>query len=271
MIKELLSKHNIRLNRDLGQHFITDKNILNKIVSAADISQDDLILEIGTGIGTLTRALAEKAGFVVSVELDSKLVSAAREIFEGSNKVELICQDIMKVNLQKELGKHEGFKHIKVVANLPYYITTPVISMLIEGRVKFHSMVFTIQKEVARRIVSPPGGKEYGSFSVFINYYARPKIMLNIPASSFTPRPKVDSVVIRLDMLEKPSVKVTDKKFFFRVVRAAFNQRRKMLKNALEAAHIKWTDQTRIDGKRRGETLSIEEFASLSDALHKIA
>jgi 16S rRNA (adenine1518-N6/adenine1519-N6)-dimethyltransferase len=265
VIQEFLRKYDIRLNKDLGQHFITDKNILNRIASAGDISRDDLVLEIGSGIGTLTKALAQDAGFVIAVEMDKKLIPAASEYLKGAGNVELVNQDIMKVNISKEVRKHPGFKHLKVVANLPYYITSPVISMLLEGKTKFDVMIFTIQKEVARRIVSPPGNKEYGSFTVFVNYYAKPKIMFDIPASSFTPMPKVDSSVIRMDVLNKPPVKVKDEKLFFRVVRAAFNQRRKMLKNALNAAHIKWPEKTDIDGKRRGETLSIEEFAKLSD------
>jgi 16S rRNA (adenine1518-N6/adenine1519-N6)-dimethyltransferase len=265
VLKDILNKYDIRLKKDLGQHFITDKNILNKIVAAADISRDDLVLEIGTGVGTLTKALAQIAGFVISVEVDDKLIAAAKETLSGLNNVELICRDIMKLNIAKAVSGHKGFKKIKVVANLPYYITSPVISMLIEGKTKFDSMIFTIQKEVGRRIVSPPGGKEYGSFTVFINYYAKPEIVFNIPASSFTPPPKVDSSVIKLGMLDRPNVLVKDEKLFFRIVRASFNQRRKMLKNALEAARIEWPENCGIDGKRRGETLSIEEFARLSD------
>ena len=266
MIKELLSKHNLRLNKDLGQHFIADVNILNKIVSAADISNKDLVLEIGSGIGTLTKPLAEKAGFVIAVEIDEKFIPAASEYLEGVKNVDIVIHDIMKLNIGKEVSKHPGFKHIKVVANLPYYITSPVISRLLEDKVKFETLLFTVQREVARRIVSAPGNKDYGSFTVFVNYYAKPSIVYNIPASSFVPRPKVDSSVIRLDVLKKPSVKVKDEKLFFRIVRGAFNQRRKMLKNALEAAQIKWPDETDIDGKRRGETLSIEEFAQLSNS-----
>lgn len=265
MIRELLQKHDIWLKRDLGQHFITDRNILNKIVSAGDISRDDLVLEIGAGSGTLTRAITEKAGFVIAIEIDIKLIPALTEHLEGLDNVELVCQDIMKLNVAKVIAKHPGFKHIKVVANLPYYITSPVISMLLEGDTKFDVMVFTIQKEVAKRIVSSPGTKEYGSFTVFVNFYSKPRLMFNIPASSFTPRPKVDSSVIRLDVLAKPFVQVKDEKLFFRIMRASFNQRRKMLKNALEAADIKWPESSVIDGKRRGETLSIEEFAKLAD------
>ena len=270
MIRDILNKYGITLQKKLGQHFITDSNILSRIASAGDISHDDLVLEIGSGIGTLTKVLAKKAGFVIAVEMDRKLIPAAIEYLKGIGNIELVNQDIMKVNIPKEIRKHPGFKHLKVVANLPYYITSPVISMLLEGKTKFDVMIFTIQKEVARRLVSPPGNKEYGSFTVFVNYYAKPKIMFDIPASSFTPRPKVDSSVIRLDILDKPSVKVKSEKLFFRVVRAAFNQRRKMLKNALEAAHLKWPDRTEIDGRRRGETLSIEEFARLSDLISSI-
>ena len=267
MIRELLRKYDIRLNKSLGQHFLSDAGQLKKIAGAASLTKDDIVLEVGTGIGTLTKYLAEKAGFVVSVELDKKLIPAAKEYLKDFDNVELVNDDIMKCNIPKLLAAHPGYKHKKVVANVPYYITTPLITLLIGSKAKFGSIVMTIQDEVAQRIVSEPGRKQYGSFTVYVNYYTKPEIKFRIPNSAFVPPPEVGSAVIRLNILDKPSVKAKDERLFFRVVRAAFNQRRKMLKNALEAANIKWPAGSDIDGKRRGETLSIEEFAKLADSV----
>ncbi|MFH1710342.1 MAG: 16S rRNA (adenine(1518)-N(6)/adenine(1519)-N(6))-dimethyltransferase RsmA [bacterium] len=265
MIQDLLRKHDIRLNKSLGQHFLSDTAQLKKIADAASLCKDDIVLEVGTGIGTLTEYLAQKAGFVVSVELDRKLIPAAEKYLKDFKNIEIINEDIMKCDIPKILNKYSNFKHRKVVANVPYNITTPLITLLIGSKAKFSSIVLTIQEEVARRITSKPGIKQYGSFTVYVNYYARPEIKAIIPNSAFVPPPKVSSAVLRLDILDEPPVKVKDEKMFFRIVRAAFNQRRKMLKNALEAAHIKWPDGSGIDGKRRGETLSMEEFAKLAD------
>jgi len=267
VIREILRRSDIRLNKSYGQHFLSDKNILNKIADAASLMKDDIVLEIGTGIGTLTKPLASKAGFVVTVEVDQKLIPPAKDSLKEFNNIDIINEDIMKCNIPEIMDKHSGFKHRKVVANVPYYITTPLISLLIASAAKFETIVMTIQKEVAQRIVSKPGNKRYGSLTVYVNYYTRPEIVFNIPASAFTPPPEVDSAVIKLEVLDKPSVKVKDEKLFFRVVRAAFSQRRKMLKNALQAAKIEWPADTDIDGKRRGETLSIEEFAKLADQI----
>lgn len=267
MIKDILRKYGIRLNKDLGQHFMTDNDALHRIIEAGAVTGDDLVLEVGTGIGTLTKSLAQKAGFVVTVEIDKKLIPAAKEYLKEFDNIEIINEDILKLDIAKALKKHPRFRSVKVIANLPYCITTPVISMLLEGKAKFDLMVMTMQKEVAERIVSPPDCKEYGAFSIFVNYYAKPEIVFYIPNTSFIPMPEVGSAVLKLEVLDKPSVKVKDEKLFFKVVRAAFNQRRKMLKNALEAAHIKWPAGTDIDGKRRGETLSIEEFAKLANSI----
>lgn len=243
---------------------------MNKIVDAGDITKDDLILEVGTGIGTLTKSIAEKAGLVVTVELDKKLIPAAKEYLKGIKNIEIINQDAMKIDLTKLFNKYDKYKNKKIIANLPYYITSPLISKILESDTKPDLIILTIQKEVAERIVSPPGKKQYGSFSIFVNYYARPKIIFYIPNTSFTPKPAVSSAVLKLEVLNKPSVDVKDEKLFFRIVRAAFIQRRKMLKNAIENANItgvsKALEVSGIDGKRRGETLSIEEFAKLSDA-----
>ena len=266
MIRETLRKFNIRLNKDLGQNFLPDKDALYRIVKAAEVSKDDLVLEIGTGIGTLTKPLAQKAGFVVTVEIDDKLIPAAKEYLEGIDNIELINEDAMKLDIPSIIKKHSGFKSAKVVSNVPYCITTPLITRFLEVKA-FKTIVLTVQKEVAKRIVSPPGGKEYGAFTIFVNYYAKPKIISYLSKTSFIPQPEVDSAILKLEVLAKPSVDVKDEKLFFKVYRAAFNQRRKMLKNALQAAHIEWPADTDIDGRRRGETLSIQEFAKLSNLI----
>lgn len=276
MYPDILRKYNIRLNKDLGQHFLTDNSSLKKIVDAADITKDDLVLEIGTGIGTLTKPLAEKAGFVITVEMDKRLIHPAEEYLKDFRNIHLINEDIMKVNIPREIAKHKGFRHLKVVANLPYYITSPILSLLLEGKAKFEVIVVTIQKEVAERIVSEPGIKEYGSFSIFVNFYAKPRIVSFVPRTAFIPSPEVGSAVLRLDVLKKPPVEVKDEKLFFRVMHAAFRQRRKMLRNAMVNANLegvgkdeidKALAKSGIDGKRRGETLSIGEFAALANCL----
>lgn len=266
MIRETLRKFNIRLNKDLGQNFLPDKDALDRIVKAAEVSKDDLVLEIGTGIGTLTKPLAEKAGFVISIEIDDKLIPAAKEYLEGLENIELVNEDAMKIDIPSMIKKYPGFKSAKVVSNVPYCITTPLITKFLEAKV-FKTIVITIQKEVAKRIVSPAGGDDYGAFTIFVNYFAKPKIISYLSKTSFIPQPEVDSAILKLEVLDKPSVEVKDEKLFFKVYRAAFNQRRKMLKNALHAAHIDWPEGTDIDGRRRGETLSIQEFAKLSNLI----
>lgn len=271
MIRDLLRKYDIRLNKDLGQHFLSDTAQLKKIADAASLTRNDIVLEVGTGTGTLTKYLAEKAGFVVSVELDKKMIPAAEEYLKDIKNVEIINEDIMKCNIPKILNKYPDLKHRKVVANVPYYITSPLITLLIGSPADFELIVLTIQEEVGERIVSKPGRKQYGSFTIYVNYYTRPEIISYIPKTCFFPQPKVGSAILKLKVLDKPSVEVKDEKLFFRIVRAAFNQRRKMLKNALEAANIKWPDGIDIDGKRRGETLSISEFAKFSQFLSSSA
>jgi len=275
VIKDILNRFNIRLNKDLGQHFLADTNLLNKIADTASLTKHDLVLEIGTGLGTLTKALAAKAGFVITVEIDKKMIEPAKEYLKGIHNIEILNQDILKLHIEKALSKHKQFEHLKVVANVPYYISTPIITNLLEGKIRFELIIMTIQKEFAERIVSDPGRKQYSSFSIFVNFYTKPKKMFDIPASAFIPMPAVGSSVIRLEVLDKPSVDVKDRKLFFRIVRGAFAQRRKMLKNTIENANIpgvtreriaKALELTGIDGMRRGETLSIDEFARLANS-----
>jgi 16S rRNA (adenine1518-N6/adenine1519-N6)-dimethyltransferase len=277
VIKEILRKYNLRLNRDLGQHFLSDQNILRKIADTANLTKDDLVLEVGTGVGTLTKFLAEKAGFVESIELDRRLIPAAQEYLQGIGNYEISNEDIMKCKLPELLERYKDFKHKKVVANVPYYITTPLISLLIESKAKFETIVVTIQKEVAERIVSAPGRKSYGSFSIYVNYFTKPELIFHIPSTAFTPAPKVGSAVLKLTVLDKPSVKVKDEKLFFKIVHASFIQRRKMLHNSIINANIpginkemldKAFEKAGIDRNLRGEALSINEFAKLSDNIN---
>ena len=263
----------IRHKKSLGQHFLFDDNILKKIADSAQLTKDDLVLEAGTGVGTLTKHLAEKAGRVVTVELDRSLIPQAQTNLKAFKNIEIVNDDIMKMNIPAAMDRYPDFSHRKVVANIPYYITTPLISMLLQSKADFEEITLLIQKEVAERIVSRPGVKAYGSFTIFVNYYAEPRIMFKVPAAAFRPRPEVDSVVLRLRKLSKPPVEVKDEKMFFRLVRAAFVQRRKMLRNAIMNANIEGITAEKLDealvssginGKRRGETLSISEFACLS-------
>jgi 16S rRNA (adenine1518-N6/adenine1519-N6)-dimethyltransferase len=275
-IRDLLRRHNIRLKHGLGQHFLHDEGLLDKIVRSADITKDDLVVEVGTGVGTLTKHIAKYAGHVLSFEVDDKLIPAAKEYLKGSKNIEIINEDALKVDMKKFISKHPHYKKVKVVANLPYYITSPLIAKFLEGEKLFKTIVVTIQKEVAERICARSGNKTYGSFTIFVNYYAKPSITMMIPPAAFMPPPEVHSAVLRLDVLDKPPVEVTDEKLFFRLVHSGFVQRRKMLHNAIINANIKGIDREKldkalaelnIDSRRRGETLSIEEFAKLSNLL----
>jgi 16S rRNA (adenine1518-N6/adenine1519-N6)-dimethyltransferase len=274
-IRDLLRKHNIRLKHGLGQHFLHDEGLLDKIVRSAHITKDDLVVEIGTGVGTLTKHIAKYAGHVLSFEVDTKLIPAAKEYLKDMHNVEIINEDALKVDMKKYISKHPHYKSVKVVANLPYYITSPLIAKFLEGEKIFKTIVVTIQKEVAERICASPGNKTYGSFTIFVNYYAKPSITMMIPPAAFMPPPEVNSAVLKLDVLSEPAVNVKDEKLFFRLVHAAFVQRRKMLHNAILNANINGIDKEKldpalaklkIDSKRRGETLSMKEFASLADA-----
>jgi len=264
-IRDLLSRFDIRLNKRLGQHFLYDEVQIRRIIDAGDIGKNDLVLEIGTGIGTLTKPLAEKAGLVVTVEIDKRLIPAAREYLKDQRNIDLIESDFMDLDIKKLLNKYKKYKNRKVVANLPYYITSPIISKLIDSKL-FDTMILTIQKEVAERIIAKPGTKDYSSFSIYVNFHAKPEVVSYIPRSSFIPQPVVGSAILKLHILDKPSVKVKSKMLFFKLVHAAFQQRRKMLKNAIENAGLKWPEIPEIDGKRRGETLSINEFAKLANS-----
>lgn len=267
----ILKTFHLRASKKLGQNFLVDSSIVRGIVEAAEIEEGDRVLEIGPGIGTLTQGLAEAGAQVTAVELDKKLPAVLAETLAGYDNVRIVPGDILKVNIPELMG--EGA--FKVAANLPYYITTPILMTLLERHLPITTMVTMVQKEVAERMTAKPGSKTYGALSVAVQYYTQPEIVLDVPPKSFIPAPEVDSVVIACRVRTEPAVKVKDEKRFFRVVRAAFGQRRKTLFNALKGAGFLKDEvrlameQAGIAAERRGETLSLQEFAALADAFEK--
>jgi len=273
--KELLKKFEFRMSKRLGQNFLIDKGILDEIIEGAELTKEDYVLEIGPGMGSMTQKLCESAGKVVAVEIDKKLIPVLNVTLSGYDNVKVINHDVLKVDLKGLLEEHFGNNTVKVVANLPYYITTPIIMKLLEERLNLSSITIMVQKEVGDRIKAAPGGKVYGSLSVAVQYYAKPIQLLLVPPSSFIPQPEVDSIVLKLDILSKPAVEVEEEKLFFRVVKSAFGQRRKTLLNALTAGNLGPTKEqfkyilasVDIDENRRGETLSLQEFANITNKL----
>lgn len=276
----VLQKYNFVFQKKFGQNFLIDTHVLDKIIRSAEITKDDFVLEIGPGIGTMTQYLACAAGKVVAVEIDRALIPILEDTLEGYDNVTVINDDVLKVDIAKLAEEQNGGKPIKVVANLPYYITTPIIMGLFEKRVPVKSITVMVQKEVADRMQTGPGSKDYGALSLAVQYYAKPYIVANVPPNCFMPRPKVGSAVIRLDRFEKPPVEVKDENQMFRIIRASFNQRRKTLANGLRnSAELDFTKE-KIEkaietlGKGpsvRGESLTLEEFAKLSDALDALS
>ena len=272
VIWDIMNRSGLRFNKDLGQNFLADSEVLSKIVDGAKISQDMLVIEIGPGIGCLTAALADVAGRVVAIEMDKKLVEVLRKNFVAYKNVEIVESDIMKYNLKELIEKEK--RPVAVVANLPYYITTPIIMRLLEEELDIQSITVMVQKEVADRIVALPIGKEYGALSVAVQYYSVPEIICDVPRSAFIPPPKVDSAVVRMAVRKEKAVQV-DKEKFFRVVKAAFGQRRKTLLNSLCGSNefggkeeIRRVLETcGLDEKIRGERLGLKEFAMLSEKL----
>ena len=272
----VLQKYNFSFQKKFGQNFLIDTHVLDKIIASAEITKDDMVLEIGPGIGTMTQYLACAAGKVVAVEIDKTLIPILEDTLSEYDNVQIINQDVLKVNLAKLAEEENGGKPIKVVANLPYYITTPIIMGLFENHVPLKSITVMVQKEVADRMQVGPGTKDYGSLSLAVQYYAKPYIVANVPPNCFMPRPKVGSAVIRLERYEEPPVQVADEKLMFRIIRASFNQRRKTLvnglKNSPEIQFSKEEIEAAIEtlGKGasvRGEALTLEEFARLSNIL----
>ena len=269
--QHILNRFKLRADKKLGQNFLIDENVVRQIVEAAELSEADTVLEVGPGIGTLTQGLAESKAKVVAVELDTRLLPVLATTLEGYDNVRVVHGDILKVNIMEEVGAPE----FKVCANLPYYITTPIIFALLEKRLPMERLVAMVQKEVAERMAAQPGGKEYGALSVAIQYYTEPKIAFIVPPTSFIPAPAVDSAVIVCKRRSKPPVEVCDEALFFRVVKAAFSLRRKMLSNSLKNMGIKseqvakWLELAGVDGKRRAETLSLEDFAKLTNSFNE--
>lgn len=269
--QHILNRFKLRADKKLGQNFLIDENVVRQIVEAAELSEADTVLEVGPGIGTLTQGLAESKAKVVAVELDTRLLPVLATTLEGYDNVRVVHGDILKVDIMEEVGAPE----FKVCANLPYYITTPIIFALLEKRLPMERLVAMVQKEVAERMAAQPGGKEYGALSVAIQYYTEPEIAFIVPPKSFIPAPAVDSAVIVCKRRSKPPVEVCDEALFFRVVKAAFSLRRKMLSNSLKNMGIKseqvakWLELAGVDGKRRAETLSLEDFAKLTNSFNE--
>lgn len=272
----VLEKHGFHFQKKYGQNFLIDKNILEKIVDAAEIGADDVVLEIGPGIGTMTQYLCERAREVIAVEIDDKLIPVLADTLSEYDNVTVIHQDILKVDIRALAEEKNGGRPIKVVANLPYYITTPIIMELFESRVPLESVTVMVQKEVAERMKEGPGSKDYGALSLAVAYYAVAEIIAEVPPACFIPRPKVSSMVIRLTCHKEPPVEVRDEKFLFSVIRASFQQRRKTLVNGLNNAPWIPVGREEITGcveslgygpSVRGEKLTLEEFARLSNLL----
>lgn len=276
---EILQKYQFTFQKKFGQNFLVDKNILEKIIDAAQITENDCVLEIGPGIGTMTQYLAERAKSVVAVEIDKHLIPVLHETLSSYNNVTVINEDILKVDINQIVEERNGGSPIKVVANLPYYITTPIIMALFENHVAVQSITIMVQKEVADRMQAGPGTKDYGALSLAVQYYAKPEIIVKVPASCFLPRPTVDSTVIRLTKYAVPVASVTDEAYLFAIIRASFNQRRKTLVNGLANAGnlgVKKTEvsdalaQMGLSPTVRGETLTLEQFTELSNCLSKV-
>lgn len=271
---EVLQKYDFKFQKKFGQNFLIDTHVLDKIIRAANITKDDMVLEIGPGIGTMTQYLAEAAGKVIAVEIDKNLIPILEDTLSDYDNVRVINDDVLKVDLRKLADEENGGRPVKVVANLPYYITTPIIMGLFENGVPVESITVMVQKEVADRMQTGPGNKDYGALSLAVQYYAEPYIVANVPPNCFMPRPKVGSAVIRLTRHEKPPVEVKDEKLMFEIIRASFNQRRKTLANGLNNSDKlsfskeKITEVIEQLGKGasvRGEALTLEEFARLTN------
>ena len=273
---EVLQKYNFNFQKKFGQNFLIDTHVLEKIIEESGITKDDFVLEIGPGIGTMTQYLCENAREVAAVEIDKNLIPILADTLSAYDNVEVINDDILKVDINKLAEEKNGGKPIKVVANLPYYITTPIIMGLFESHVPVESITVMVQKEVADRMQVGPGTKDYGALSLAVQYYAKPYIVANVPPNCFMPRPKVGSAVIRLTRHAEPPVQVDDEKLLFQIIRASFNQRRKTLANGLKNYEGLSFEKETIEAaiaecgfspSVRGEALSLEEFAKLANVL----
>lgn len=271
----VLQKYNFVFQKKFGQNFLIDSHVLEKIVDAARITDEDCVLEIGPGIGTMTQYLAESAREVVAVEIDRALIPILRDTLSGYNNVTVLNEDIMKVDVGRIVRERNQGKPIKVVANLPYYITTPIVMSLLENHVPLQSITVMVQREVADRMQVGPGTKDYGALSLAVQYYTKPEIVAHVPANCFMPRPSVDSAVIRLTRYQEPPVEVQDEKYLFALIRASFNQRRKTLANGLANGMgipreqvTAALEEMGLPATTRGEALTLEQFARLSNLLY---
>ena len=271
---EVIQKYQFAFQKRFGQNFLIDAHVLEKIVSAAGITKDDCVLEIGPGIGTMTQYLAESAGQVIAVEIDTNLLPILADTLKDYSNVKVINQDILKVDINELVKEYNNGRPIKVVANLPYYITTPIIMGLFESNVPIDNITVMVQKEVADRMQVGPGSKDYGALSLAVQYYASPYIVANVPPNCFIPRPNVGSAVIRLTRYQEPPVQVKDPKLMFKLIRASFNQRRKTLQNGLNNSPeisfskeeiTKAIESLGLSPSVRGEALSLEQFAQLAN------
>ncbi|MGI6019094.1 MAG: 16S rRNA (adenine(1518)-N(6)/adenine(1519)-N(6))-dimethyltransferase RsmA [Marvinbryantia sp.] len=273
---EIIQKYEFAFQKKFGQNFLIDGHVLNKIIAAAEITKDDFVLEIGPGIGTMTQYLAEAAGRVMAVEIDRMLIPILQETLAEYENVEILNEDVLKVDIAALVEEKNGGKPIKVVANLPYYITTPIIMGLLENHVPVESITVMVQKEVAMRMQAGPGSKDYGALSLAVQYYCDPYIVANVPPNCFMPRPKVGSAVIRLKTHTQPPVTTKDEQLMFRLIRASFNQRRKTLANGLNnSSELSFSkeqiaqaiEKLGVSASIRGEALTLEQFAALADIL----
>ena len=271
---EIIQKYEFAFQKKFGQNFLIDTHVLDKIIRSAGVTKEDMVLEIGPGIGSMTQYLAEAARTVVAVEIDTNLIPILKETLADYDNVTVINEDILKVDIKKLAEQYNGGRPIKVVANLPYYITTPIIMGLFESGVPIDNITVMVQKEVADRMQTGPGSKDYGALSLAVQYYAEPYIVANVPPNCFIPRPKVGSAVIRLTRYEEPPVQVSDPALMFQLIRASFNQRRKTLQNGLNnSAELSFTkeqisaaiESLGVSPTIRGEALTLEQFAALAN------
>ena len=277
--KEIINKYSFAFQKKFGQNFLIDSNVLESIIRGAEITKDDFVLEIGPGIGTMTQYLCEAARQVVAVGIDKMLIPILEDTLSEYDNVEVINQDVLKVDIKSLAEEKNNGKPIKVVANLPYYITTPIIMGLFESGVPIDSITIMVQKEVADRMQTGPGSKDYGALSLAVQYYATAKVILNVSATCFMPRPNVDSAVIKLTRHKEPTVNVADEKLMFKIIRASFNQRRKTLVNGLKNSPelsfskeqiVKAIEKIGKPETIRGEALTLEEFAELANAFTEL-
>ena len=275
--KKIVEKYGFSFKKNFGQNFLVDERVLGKIVSSAEISKDDVVIEVGPGIGTLTQALAKEAYKVVAVEIDTTLVPILGELLSDFDNIEIINEDILKVDVNAIAEKYPD-KKIKMVANLPYYITTPIIMNVLENHIPVESITVMIQKEVAYRMKAQPSTKDYGSLSLAVQYYCEPYLVANVPQNCFMPRPNVDSAVIKLTVMDKPKVQLNNEKFMFEFIKAAFSQRRKTLVNCIFSSGLLTLSKDEIgkvlnglgyDERVRGESLTLEDYGKITDEAEK--